>query len=340
MVARQVSMGYRFAVKSESCNPAKFHKRQFVAAQSRLRRDCVISGVLGFLLSSSISQAVTNTFYPVADTSLLEVSPTNNLGGYPGMNAGTTQEFKKTRALMRFDFSSLPTNTVILSADLQIEVTRHPDEPPHHSTFGLHRMLRGWGEGNKSPAGQQAGKGLPASPGEATWECAFHPTNAWTIPGGASDVDFSSIESSSQFIYGTFESPYRFETTPELVADVTAWIRQPTANFGWMLLCNEESANFTARRFSTREDTLNAPPFLVVEYLVPPQFESIQRASNQCNLSFVARAGQSYGVQYRDSFTAGEWQTLTTISPPSQDTNILFVDITSAPQRFYRLDTF
>jgi hypothetical protein len=276
----------------------------------------------------------------VADTSLLEVSPTNNLGGYPGMNAGTTQEYKKTRALTRFDLSSLPTNTIILSAMLQIEVTRQPDEPPNHTTFGLHRMLRPWGEGNKSPTGQQAGKGLPASPGEATWECAFHPTNAWSTPGGAPDIDFSSVESSSQFIYGTAASPYRFETSPELVADVTTWVRQPTANFGWMLLCNEESVNFTARRFSTREDTVNAPPFLELQYLVPPRFDAIQKTNAQCTLSFLASAGQSYAVQYCDSLAAGVWQSLTIIPPFEHDTNILLVDITNAPQRFYRLDTF
>jgi hypothetical protein len=303
-------------------------------------RGCVVLGLAAFLASLAVARAVTNTFYPVADTSLLEVGPTNNLGGYPGMNAGTTQEFKKTRALTRFDFSSLPTNSVILSAVLQIEVTRHPDEPPNNTTFGLHRMLRPWGEGNKAPAGQQAGKGLPASPGEATWECAFHPTNAWTVPGGAPDVDYSSVESSSQFIYGTGDSPYRFETTPELVADITAWVENPAANFGWMLLCNEESVNFTARRFSTREDVLNSPPFLEVEYLVPPRFDSIERTGNQCNLSFLARAGQSYAVQYRDSLAGGDWESLTTTPPYLQDTNILFVDITSAPQRFYRLDTF
>jgi len=332
-------MGYRFAVSSESCDPlANLNPRQAITVQSRVKRDCFVLALVTLHFWPLASRAVTNVFYPVADTSLLEVAPTNNLGGFPGMNAGTTQEYKKTRALLRFDFSSLPTNTVVLSATLQIEVTRQPDEPPNNTTFGLHRMLRPWGEGNKHPA-TQPGKGLPASPGEATWICAFHPTNAWTVPGGAPDVDFSSIESSSQFIYGTGDSPYRFETTPELVADVIAWVKSPASNFGWMLLCNEESVNFTARRFSTREDTVNSPPFLELQCLVPPRIDSIQRTGNQCNLSFVARTGQCYRIQYRDSF-ASNWQSLTTISPFAEDTNILCVDIASAPQRFYRLETF
>lgn len=306
---------------------------------SSLRRPLFTLILIWLSLPALRAIAVSSIFYPIADTSLLEVNPSNNLGGFIGMNAGTTQEYKRTRALMRFDLTSLPTNTIILSAMLQLEVTRQPDEPPNNTTFGLHRMLRPWGEGNKSPV-TQPGKGLPASPGEATWECAFHPTNTWTIPGGAADVDFSSVESSSQFIYGTGESPYRFETTPELVGDITAWVNQSSVNFGWMLLCNDELSNFTARRFSTREDTFNSPPLLELQYLVPPRIDSIQKQSGQCNLSFLAHPDQTYVIQYRDSFASGDWQTLTVIPPHAETTNILVVDTTTAPRRFYRLNTF
>jgi hypothetical protein len=125
-----------------------------------------------------------------------------------------------------------------------------------------------------------------------------------------------------------------------LVADVTTWVRSATNNFGWMLLCDDESSNFTARRFSTREDTFNSPPFLELHYLVPPRIDSIQHYGGQCNLSFLAWAGQGYVVEYRDSFTTGNWQPLARVSPFAQDTHILVVDTTRAPQRFYRLNTF
>jgi hypothetical protein len=304
-----------------------------------LRRTLTIILFVAWELAARHACAVTNVFIPIADTSLLEVAPSNNLGGFAGMNAGTTQEYKKTRALMRFDLSGVPTNAVILSACVQLEVTREPDEPPNNTTFGLHRMLRPWGEGNKSPV-SQPGKGLPASPGEATWNCAFHPTNTWTIPGGLPDTDFSSIESSSQFIYGVGDSPYRFESTPELLADVSAWVRNPAANFGWMLLCNDEFSNFTARRFGAREDTVNAPPQLELQYLVPPQIDSLQRLGGQFNFSFLARAGQNYTVQVRNSLAGGNWQTLAQVPAFPQDTRILFVDAATTPQRFYRLNTY
>lgn len=289
-------------------------------------------------LATRRAVAVTNVLVPVADTSLLEVSPTNNLGGFAGMNAGTTQEYNKTRALLRFDLSGVPTNSLILAASVQLELTREPDEPPNNTTFGLHRMLRPWGEGNKAPI-VQPGKGLPASPGEATWICAFHPTNTWTVPGGQADVDFSSIESSSQFIYGVGDSPYHFETTPELVADVTTWVRNPAANFGWMLLCNDEFSNFTARRFSTREDTVSSPPLLEVQWLVPPAL-SASGVSNQVRLGFTAQAGQSYTVEYRSALTSLAWQSLTNFGPVTSSGPVSLFDPLSPPHRFYRLNTY
>lgn len=302
-----------------------------------MRRILPVFLLLGLAASASRTPAATAVFLPVADTSLLEINPTNNLGGFPGMNSGTTQEYKRTRALLRFDLTSLPTNTIIFAATLKLEVTRQPDEPPNNTTFGLYRMLRPWGEGDKSPI-TQPGKGLPAAPGEATWECAFHATNTWSVPGGAPEVDYSSVESASQFIYGVGESPYYFETTPELVADVATWIRQPASNHGWMLLCNDELSNFTARRFGSREDP-NYPPELVIEYLVPPRIDQFEKLGNNFNLSFLARPGQNYVIEYRNSLTAGTWQSLAAVPPVLQETQILLVDTVAVPQRFYRVRT-
>src|SRR6185295_11004379 len=163
--------------------------------------------------------AVSLTLIPSADTSLIEIAPTNNNGGQAWLLSGKIQnDVYRVRALMKFDFSTLPTNATVLAAALKVEVTRQPGDGLANSPFGLHRMLRPWGEGNKV-ATTVPGQGLPATDGEATWRHAFFPTNEWTIPGAASGVDFSDIESSFQFVYGTGQSPYRFESTPELVAD-------------------------------------------------------------------------------------------------------------------------
>lgn len=291
------------------------------------------------LLASNLAPAATNVFFTVADTALLEVSPTNNLGGFRGMNAGVTQEYNRTRALFRFDLSTLPTNTVVLAARVQLVVTRQPGvgEPINNASFGLHRMLVPWGEGNKNPT-FQAGKGLPASPGEATWNYAFYPTNAWSSPGGTSGVDFSDTESSFQFIYGTDDAFYSFDSTPEMVDDVTDWIRQPQNNFGWMLLCADESTQSTARRFATREAPDNQP-FLELEYLVPPAMQVTRTNPPQTQLHFTAWAGQTYDVLYRDSLATGNWLPLITLSASETNYAALVTDTSSVTQRFYRVSS-
>lgn len=293
------------------------------------------------LIFAPATFAATNIFITAADTSLLEVAPNNNHGGFFGMNSGTTQNFQLTRALFRFDLSSLPTNTVVLSAALQLAVTRQPDEPPPTISFGLRRMLRPWGEGDKNPppVSPTAGSGLPATAGEATWNHAFFPTNAWSTPGGTSGVDFSATESSFKEVYGVDQSPYLFPNTPEMIDDVAAWIVQPQTNFGWMLLCNEEHLNFSARRWGTREDA-NNPPLLTLEYLVPPVVQIVKTNSAQTRLQFTAWADHTYDVLYRNSLTTGSWLPLTNlVAAPTNYVAVVF-DFTSVTQRFYRVSAY
>jgi len=220
---------------------------------------------------------------------------------------------------------------------LMLEVTRQPDEPPNSSPFSLHRMLRSWGEGDKAPL-VQFGKGLPASPGEATWLYAFYPTNAWTSPGGTPDVDFSSVSSSYQLIQGVGESPYLFDTTPELADDVQQWIAHPAGNFGWMLQCDDEGTTFTARRFGAHEDPDYAPQ-LTVTFINQPAIESVQRVGNDCTISFIAQPGLIYTVEYSDALLTNTWRPLAYAWTPNKVARFQITDITAAPQRYYRLAT-
>jgi len=284
--------------------------------------------------------AATAIFNPVADTTLIEIAPANNLGGFAGMHAGTTQSMKKNRALFRFDLSALPASTVVFSATVQLAVTREPGpgEPSNNSAFGLHRLLTTWGEGNKNPS-FGIGQGLPATLGEATWTHAFYSTNSWSGPGGASDVDFSSIQSSFQEIYGTDQSPYVFANTPEMIADVTTWLQSPQNNFGWMLLGADESIQSTARRFGSREDASN-PPILELQYLVPPDLHIVKTNPASTQLHFTAWAEHSYEVLYRNSLSTGTWLTLTNISPAPTNYAAGVTDPAALPQRFYRLRAY
>jgi len=289
---------------------------------------------MGLAAAPAGAALVTNV--PSADTSLIEIAPTNNNGAQAWVLAGRIQNDNyRNRGLFKFDFSNLPTNTQIRSATAVFQVTRVPADEPANASFGLHRMLRPWGEGNKFAAlGQPPGHGRPATAGEATWRCAFHPTNDWSVPGGAADVDFSSVESSFQSIgdLGT----YRFEPTPELIADVQDWVNHPESNFGWMLLCNAEDTPWNARRFGSREDP-EAYPTLEIDYLIPPRIDSFTRSGNQSHLTFTTAPGNYYLVEFLDSFASGHWQTLTNLGLATNAASISVPDLTPAAGRFYRV---
>src|SRR5213075_1038028 len=69
-----------------------------------------IATVALYLCASTRSCAETVSLQPIADTTLFQVAPGNNLGGAGFFNAGTAGNGNRNRALLRFDFSgSIPT---------------------------------------------------------------------------------------------------------------------------------------------------------------------------------------------------------------------------------------
>jgi len=278
----------------------------------------------------------------VADTTLIESAPDNNLGGASMVNAGTTQTSlppNRNRGLFRFDLTGqLPRGSRIARVDFVVEVTGQPKDGFASSSFGLHRVLKPWGEGAKmSPEPTHPGLGAPATAGEATWNCRFAlSTNNWTIPGGAATNDFAAEVSAETVIYGIGDSPYTFFSTPALVADAQTWLDDPATNFGWMLICQAEQANFTARRFASREDTGRAP-YLVIEY-APPTIDLVSVTNRQLSFSFGARANLEYGVEFRAGLSpSDDWSLLTNYPAQPNATNRIFSEPITDGQRFYRL---
>ena len=272
---------------------------------------------------------------PSADTALLEAFPTHNFGGQTYFNAGTTQTYTKNHALLRFDIpGQLPPHAKIISAALTLDVQHTPSDGDSPSTFELHRMLRDWGEGTKT--GSPPSLGAEATLNEANWFYRFaETTNTWGVPGGQPEVDFSSDSSSEQFVYGSLFSPYTFESNPEIVADVQGWLGQPTNNFGWMLLTQDESLNFSARRFASRESGYGAP-VLAVEYFVPA-ITGIVVVAEKVQIKFFMEAGQAYTVESSASMLQGTWTVLTNLPAGTDPADGVVEDAVQASRRFYRL---
>ena len=273
-----------------------------------------------------------------ADTTLLEAEPDNNLGGATIVNAGTTQNFTRNRGLFRFDFSSIPRGSRVSRIDFVIEVTGQPKELQTASSFGLHRMLRSWGEGNKvSPDPIHPGLGAPATLGEATWNSPLaFTTNDWATPGAGLTNDFLAEPSAVTFVFGPGDSPYTFLSTPFMASDVQTWLDDPTSNFGWILVTESEESNFTARRFGSREDP-GREPYIVVEF-VPPRIDSVSVAGTVIELRFTAQPGVAYDVELSGALVSpANWQTLTNFAPQAEQTNLIASDPITDSQRFYRL---
>ncbi len=235
--------------------------------------NCRIIGaiVLALVASRHPLFADSVTIYPVADGTLIQVAPDANLGGANFFNAGTAGNGNRNRGLMRFSFSEdIPAGAVIDNAYLSLDIIRQPTMDMAVGIFELRRMLVSWGEGDKIPIEENSpGLGAPGTDGDSTWTHRSVGGATWEIAGGEKGTDFSSVVSSRTTVYGLGDA-VDFESTPELVTDVQFWLDNPGANFGWVLMPEDERTRKTARSFASREDGSGGPR-LIIEFTPVPE---------------------------------------------------------------------
>jgi glucose/arabinose dehydrogenase len=184
-------------------------------------------------------------------------------GTAPPLVVGEPGEIR--RALLAFDLSSVPTNTRVGSAILQLRLTsaETPVNNPQRNTF-VNRVLQSWGEaGSFSAFG-----GAIALTGDATWVSRLYsPTSPqlWDNEGG----DFSPDVSASFGIRSELGF-YAFQG-PQLAKDVQSWLATPATNHGW-LLRSEEGTSSTTKRFSSHENAdADSRPKLTLIHATPYQ---------------------------------------------------------------------
>ena len=126
-----------------------------------------------------------------ADTVSLEPSKDNTLfedsngtlsnGAGERLLSGRTGEPNNRRALVAFDFSSIPAGSVITEVSLTLNASKVASSTAQ--TISLHRLLADWGEGSSNASGQE-GRGADAATDDATWIHRFSATDFWASPGG------------------------------------------------------------------------------------------------------------------------------------------------------------
>lgn len=153
----------------------------------------------------------------------------------------------------------VPTDATVTGAELNLNLSR--------TTAGavevtVHRLLADWGEG-ASDASSNEGGGAPAAEGDATWLHRFFDDATWETPGG----DFEATPSASTMV--TALGSYAWGDADGMVADVQAWLDDPSANFGW-LIKGEEGSNRTAKRFDSNDNAEeDLRPVLTIRFTVP-----------------------------------------------------------------------
>jgi hypothetical protein len=283
----------------------------------------------GFLLIVSLwsvgmagAGAASITLNPAQDTFIAEYisfpdsngTGTEMIVGTQGSNVG----FAKNRGLIQFDLSSIPPGAAINSVTLRLTVTTRVPQTPVSSNFNLHRLTRPWDEL------------------ESTWFLRLDANENWGTPGGQAGADFTETSSARVQVSGLGD--YAFESTPELVADVNAWLADPGANHGWLVKTEDESIGFTARHFASREGSTGAPVLEVqFEAPEPPRISLAAITGNQFCLHFTALQGKSYIVERRDLVDSGEWTAITNLPPADVTGEMVICDPLGMATAFYRV---
>lgn len=213
----------------------------------------------GLLWLAPVAHADEVILEPIRDNTLYEDdlgSISNGAGAH--FFAGQTFAGDPRRGLLVFDIvGNLTGGAKIDSVTLTLHMSKTISG---ETTTTLHRVLADWGE-SSSDAPSEEGEGANAEIGDATWLHTFYDTDFWTAPGG----DFDSKDSASQNVSGI--GYYTWGSSTGMVADVQSWLDDPSTNFGWVLLGDEEGAAPTAKRFDSREnETIEYRPRLAVEF--------------------------------------------------------------------------
>jgi hypothetical protein len=193
------------------------------------------------------------------DNSLFANNAAASDGGGAGIFVGTTnsnQSDSLRRGLIQFDVASaVPAGATITAVNLTMYLGQASGNSGQQQ-IDLHRLTADWGEGtagSSTPSISGTGTGFPANPGDATWTQRFYQQQNWSAPGA--DGDYISAISGNTIVGTALDSPYEWQSTPTMVADVQGWLNNPSTNFGWIMIEDVENVQQTVKAFYSRDAT-------------------------------------------------------------------------------------
>jgi hypothetical protein len=208
----------------------------------------------------------TSTVVPEKDNSIF--SDYGPLGeelsnGTGNLFAGQTGAGISRRALLKFDVSSLPARSTIVSASLQMNVNAVDAGNTVARNFDLYKLREDWGEATSFSATGPAF----ALNNDATWDNRFYSNTSpveWTF-----DTDLPYWTSTSATTSLNAVGSYTW--THQLSGDVRSWLANPALNHGWILIGNE-AASGSAKQFDSRESSDPLRPKLTITHVPPSPY--------------------------------------------------------------------
>lgn len=177
------------------------------------------------------------TLTPIADSYIYQYAPAQNYGTQPDLQIYPWNIGYNKRALVRFDLSSIPMDSTIVSATLSLKETATYGVA---RTIALHRATRDWTEASVS------------------WN-RYNALNPWTTPGG----DFSGSASAAASVTWWPSAQPDWDTW-DVTPDVLAFVNGTTNNYGWVVKDANEDSSQQYWYFSSREGT--SAPTLTIRY--------------------------------------------------------------------------
>lgn len=180
------------------------------------------------------------------DTTLRSATPTQTGGNDFELGVGTAVGGNTVRSLLKFDLTSVPSSTTILSADLNLWFSSTNSSSPIN--INLHKLTSAWEEN------------------QASWNYAKTiPYTTWKTVGG----DFSNVNPSTVKDIGA---------PPTSLADamvnwnvpldvIQGWVNNPATNYGFLLKGENEKTQIYKKFASSEHSVLDKyKPQLVVTY--------------------------------------------------------------------------
>jgi hypothetical protein len=196
---------------------------------------------MSYAIATSTPTSIVLVLDPSIDTGLSQLNAANNFGTCPNMTIGTSAG-NAYRAAIKFDLSSIPAGSNIVSASLDVDI------PSLNKTVGsgvvnVHRLTTDFTEGTQC-----------ASAGSPNW------TTPWTTAGG----DYNST------VYGTISflnNEYNVKTVA-LTSLVQYWVNNSALNYGLLMKLSVEGAggNYMVINSDETSGIGNGSPILTIAY--------------------------------------------------------------------------